>query len=70
MSARCSYARCGSFGLNIAPASGLCDAHFYKVQRDELLAALKDLRDAINDGHEPALGQANNAIHKSTGGAV
>jgi hypothetical protein len=41
MNTRCSFAGCGSFALNIAPASGLCDVHFYKVQRDELLSCVQ-----------------------------
>lgn len=38
-------------------------------QRDDLLKALTDLRDAIEAGKEPALADANRAIRKA-GGAV
>lgn len=47
MSARCSASGCGSYALNIAPKSGLCDVHFYKAQRDELLEALIE---TLNEG--------------------
>ena len=71
MSARCSYARCGSFGLNIAPASGLCDAHFYKVQRDELLAALNAMLTHMgmdeDEWNKPTFDQARAAIAKAGG---
>ena len=45
MSARCSV--CGSYALNLEKEGidqgSLCDVHFYKAQRDELLSALQQM---------------------------
>ena len=68
MSARCSI--CGSYALNVARESGLCDLHFYKVQRDELLAALQGF---VNHGtcfDERDMTAARAAIAKATGAAA
>ena len=58
---------CGSYAINIDKAGLLCDVHFYKVQRDELLEALRDMvRNADDEGWE-APQKARAAIAKAEG---
>ena len=60
---RCSI--CGSHAINIDKAGLLCDVHFYKVQRDELLEALKDAYPYVDNDHlRKRIGAA---IAKTTG---
>ena len=73
MTARCTYPGCDSFALNISPESGLCDVHFYKVQRDELLGACIQMCNHYSGSldHQPAyVAMARAAIAKVTGGTT
>jgi len=72
---------CGSYAINIDEAGLLCDVHFYKVQRDELLEALVALDNYINnnlssdyptgvDLSSLEFRNASKAIAKATGAAA
>ena len=72
---------CGSYAINIDKAGLLCDVHFYKVERDDLLEALRDMlsgwryiRDSHGDlygvGWDRAQEKAEKAISKAEGGAA
>ena len=58
---------CGSHAINIDKAGLLCDVHFYKVQRDELLGALKDAYPYIDN--DPLRLRIGAAITKAGGTA-
>jgi len=66
MSARCSI--CGSHAINIDKSGELCDVHFYKVQRDELLEALKDAYPYVDNKNLRC--RISAAIAKTTGASA
>ena len=70
---RCSI--CGSYAININKTGDLCDVHFYKVQRDDLLDALQALMTdfggtASYASASPEATQARAAIAEAVGGAA